>query len=65
MLLFFIFQETRVNKLKDKFDTTPDGDLKQINLDTIQSNPFTFDSIHIRDGLDFTLHHILFEFIHN
>lgn len=54
-----------INKLKDKFDTTPDGDLKQVIQNSIQSNTFTFDSIHHRKGLDFLLHHILFDLKQN
>lgn len=54
-----------INKLKDKFDTTPDGDLKQVIQNSIQSNTFTFDSIHNRKGLDFLLHHILFDLKQN
>ncbi|PTX58561.1 hypothetical protein C8N46_11352 [Kordia periserrulae] len=52
-----------INDLNEKFDTTPEGDLKQIHLDSIQSNNFTFDSVHYRKGLNFTLHHILFDFV--
>lgn len=51
-----------IKKLEDKFDITPEGDLKQIVKNSIQSNTFTFNSVHNRKGLEFLLHHILFDF---
>nr|WP_321232357.1 hypothetical protein [uncultured Psychroserpens sp.] len=51
-----------MTKLEDKFDTSPNGDLKRIVDNSIQANDFTFDSIHNRFSSDFALHHILFDF---
>ncbi|WP_319591707.1 hypothetical protein [uncultured Draconibacterium sp.] len=52
-------------KLKMKFDTSPNGDLKHITDNSIGNNDFTFDSIHNRNNVDFILHHILFDFTSN
>lgn len=49
-------------KLQTKFDTSPNGDLKQITDNAINGNEFTFDSIHLRKNENFTLHHIFFDF---
>ncbi len=51
-----------IEKLANKFDTSPNGDLKQINDCSIQEKDFSFDSIHNRINTDFTLHHLLFDF---
>lgn len=51
-----------LEKLNTKFDTSPDGDLKQIIADSIETNSFTFNSIHLRKNKDFILHHLLFNF---
>ena len=50
-----------IQKLDNQFDTSPDGDLRQIINNSILANDFTFDSIHSRFNKDFTLHHLLFE----
>lgn len=50
-------------KLKDKFNTSPDGDLIEPIMDnSIEGNHFTFDSIHNRNNKVFILHHLLFDF---
>lgn len=49
-------------KLYVKFDITPDGDLISITHNSIANNLFTFDSIHLRNSVNFTLHHLLFDF---
>lgn len=49
-------------KLRDKFDTTPDGDLLNILDNSIENNVFSFDSVHTRSNEEFILHHLLFDF---
>ncbi|MFK7947474.1 MAG: hypothetical protein AB8G11_07790 [Saprospiraceae bacterium] len=49
-------------KLETEFDTSPNGDLIKINHSSIESNDFTFDSIHSRKDGNFTIHHLLFDF---
>lgn len=51
-----------IEKLNTKFDTSPNGDLKQIIDNSIEGNTFTFNSIHYRANTDFILHHLLFNF---
>lgn len=54
-----------IQKLEYNFDTSPNGDLKQIIDNSIQANDFTFDSIHSRFNKNFTLHHLLFRLSEN
>lgn len=54
-------QNNIVDKLKDKFDITPEGDLMNIIHDSIHDNTFTFDSFHRRNSEIFVLHHLLFD----
>jgi hypothetical protein len=49
-------------KLNDKYDITPEGDLKELIDNSIEENHFTFNSIHNRKNQGFTLHHLLFDF---
>jgi hypothetical protein len=49
-------------KLETKFDVSPDGDLIKIIENSIETNNFTFDSIHTRFDKEFTIHHLLFDF---
>ncbi len=49
------------DKLKEKFDVTPEGDLIKIIDKSIENNDFTFDSIHNRFSKNFILHHILLQ----
>lgn len=51
-----------IEQLKVKLPTTPDGDLIKIKDNSINENKFTFDSIHSRKNIDFTIHHLLFDF---
>lgn len=55
-------REKIINKLKLPYDKTPEGDLIEngIQLNSIEGNDFTFNSIHKRFDGDFTLHHFLF-----
>ena len=45
-------------KLKEKFDISPEGDLIKINNN--KNNDFTFDSYHNRKKKEFVIHHLLF-----
>jgi len=47
-------------KLNEKFDITPEGDLTDIVDNSIQQNDFTFDSYHKRFDSEFVVHHLLF-----
>ena len=49
-------------RLKNKFDITPEGDLIQITDNSIEGNNFTFNSTHKRFGKEFLIHHLLFDF---
>jgi hypothetical protein len=49
-----------LKKLGTTFDTTPEGDLIQINNNSIEDNDFTFDSYHNRENKEFIIHHLLF-----
>ena len=49
-------------KLETKFDVSPDGDLIKIIENSIETNDFTFDSIHTRFDRAFTIYHLLFDF---
>ncbi len=51
-----------IEKLKDKFDTAPEGDLLNIMDNSIEKNNFTFDSNHKRFNKEFLIHHLLFDF---
>lgn len=57
-----LIRDKIIKKLAEPFDTSPNGDLKKTVLNSIQSNDFTFDSIHTRKGRDFTIHHLLLKF---
>ncbi|MDR0828992.1 MAG: hypothetical protein LBN95_02635 [Prevotellaceae bacterium] len=50
-----------IKKLENKFDISPEGDLKNIVYNSIEDNEFTFNSTHQRKGECFTLHHLLFD----
>jgi len=49
-------------KLKTKFDISPEGDLLRITDSSIEKNDFTFDSRHHRKNKEFLIHHLLFDF---
>lgn len=51
-----------INKLTEKFNTTPDGDLLRVIDNSIENNNFTFDSHHLRFDSEFVLHHLLLNF---
>jgi hypothetical protein len=51
-----------VQKLAEKFDISPEGDLLDILDNSIEGNEFTFDSKHNRKGSEFLIHHLLFNF---
>lgn len=46
-------------KLEEKFKGSPEGDLSNIIDNSIEGNSFTFNTIHNRSNLNFTLHHLL------
>ena len=48
-----------LKKLNEKFKISPDGDLISAKDNSIEENPFTFDSIHSRKDKKFTIHHLL------
>jgi hypothetical protein len=48
-------------KMKTPFDITPEGDLENINFDSLDGINFTFSSEHLRLGRKFTIHHLLFD----
>lgn len=50
------------NKLNEKFNVSPEGDLEQFVDKSINENDFTFDSYHKRKESIFVLHHLLFTF---
>lgn len=51
-----------VEKLKNRFDITPEGDLLSVVNSSIEKNEFTFDSNHKRFDNEFLIHHLLFDF---
>jgi hypothetical protein len=51
-----------ISKLKEKFNTTPEGDLLLIIDNSIEQNYFTFESYHSRFNAKFVIHHLLFDF---
>lgn len=51
-----------LRKLNEKFPISPEGDLISIKDNSIEENPFTFDSLHSRQNKEFTIHHLLFDF---
>ena len=51
-----------MKKLSDKFLISPEGDLINTKDNSIDNNPFTFDSLHSRMNTEFTIHHLLFDF---
>ena len=51
-----------LKKLRDKFLISPEGDLISTKDKSIEENPFTFDSLHLRQNTDFIIHHFLFDF---
>ena len=50
------------NKLNNKFNISPEGDLISIDDNSIEDNEFTFNSIHKRNSDTFLIHHIFFDF---
>ncbi|WPR71833.1 hypothetical protein SLW70_01515 [Flavobacterium sp. NG2] len=50
------------NKLNNKFNISPEGDLISIDDNSIEDNEFTFNSIHKRNSDIFLIHHIFFDF---
>jgi len=55
-------KELIITKLKEKFNTSPNGDLIRIKDDSIEQKNFTFDSYHNRFSSEFVIHHLLFNF---
>ncbi len=49
-------------KLQEKFNTSPNGDLLRITDNSIEENDFTFDSHHSRFNSEFIIHHLLLNF---
>lgn len=52
-----------LKKLTDQFLISPDGNLIRIKDNSIEENTFTFDSLHTRLCKEFTIHHLLFDFV--
>ncbi len=52
-----------LKKLSDKFLISPEGDLISTKDKSIEENPFTFDSLHLRLNTEFTIHHLLFDLL--
>lgn len=52
-----------LKKLSYKFLISPEGDLISTKDNSIENNPFTFDSLHSRMNTKFTIHHLLFDFV--
>lgn len=52
-----------LNKLKDPFDISPEGDLLNATDSSIEDNDFTFDSKHKRNNKEFLIHHLLLNFV--
>lgn len=52
-----------LKKLNEKFQISPEGDLISTKDNSIEENPFTFDSLHSRQNKEFTIHHLLFDFV--
>ncbi len=51
-----------IEKMKVPFDIDPEGNLLSTELNSIEGNDFTFNSIHTRKEIKFKLHHLLFNF---
>jgi len=51
-----------LKKLSEKFQVSPEGDLISTKDNSIEENLFTFDSLHSRQNIEFTIHHLLFDF---
>jgi len=52
-----------LEKLNEKFLISPEGDLISTKDNSIEENSFTFDSLHSRQITEFTIHHLLFNFV--
>ena len=52
-----------LQKLNEKFKISPEGNLISTKDNSIEENPFTFDSLHSRQNKEFTIHHLLFDFV--
>jgi hypothetical protein len=52
-----------IEKLNEKFQISPEGDLICTKDNSIGGNSFTFDSLHVRQNTEFTIHHLLFDFV--
>ena len=68
-MIGFVLEDNYLNikavihdRLNDKFDITPEGDLINIIDNSIQRKDFTFDSYHNRKNKEFVIHHLLFDF---
>lgn len=51
-----------IEKLSDKFDIAPEGDLVDVTDNSIEGNEFTFNSTHKRKNREFLIYHLLFNF---
>jgi hypothetical protein len=52
-----------IKKLNEKFHISPEGDLISTKDNSIEENLFTFESLHSRQNEEFTIHHLLFDFV--
>ena len=51
-----------LKKINEKFQISPEGDLISTKDNSIAENPFTFNSLHLRQNKEFIIHHLLFNF---
>lgn len=52
-----------IEKMKTPFDISSEGNLLKTELNSIEGNDFTFDTIHNRLDKKFKLHHLLFKLL--
>ncbi|HET7118211.1 MAG TPA: hypothetical protein VFI29_17065 [Hanamia sp.] len=58
-----VIKDKIIEKMKVPFDISSEGDLLETELNSIENNDFTFNSIHNRLGQNFKLHHLLFKLL--
>jgi hypothetical protein len=58
-----VIKKNIIDKLRTTFTLSKDGTLMKdgIIMNSIENNSFTFDSLHMRNGETFRLHHFLFK----
>jgi hypothetical protein len=58
-----IIKANILNKLNEKFPISPEGDLISTKDNSVGGNTFSFESLHNRQNAQFTIHHLLFNFV--